>query len=135
MPRAFVGLAVALVCAAGCESDKIRTLGPTPVGEGIVIYMHADFSGPSQALNLDVVDLGKVEGSCSSGAEGEVPTWADCVSSVKVMPGWMAVLYHKAKFQGESVKLTSDSPNLRDLPGPCKDTFNDCAVSIRITRR
>jgi len=134
MPRAFVGVAVALVCASGCEGD-IRPIGPTPAGEGIVIYMHADFSGPSQALNVDVVDLGKVEGSCSSGAEGEVPTWADCVSSVRVMPGWTAVLYHKAKFQGASVKLSSDAPNLRDLPGPCKDTFNDCAVSIRITRR
>jgi Peptidase inhibitor family I36 len=134
MPRVFVGLAVALVCASGC-GEEIRPIGPTPVGEGIVIYMHADFSGPSQALNLDVVDLGKVEGSCSSGGEGEVPTWADCVSSVRVMPGWVAVLYHKAKFQGESVKLTSDTANLRDLRGPCQDTFNDCAVSIRVARR
>src|SRR6266545_7125580 len=33
MPRAFIGLAVALVVAAGCGS--IPALGPTPAGEGI----------------------------------------------------------------------------------------------------
>ena len=133
MLRARAAFVLAFVGAAGCGAD-IRPLGPTPAGEGIVIYMHADFSGPSQAIHLDVADLSKVEGSCSSGAEGEVPTWADCVSSVKVNPGWRAVLYHKANYQGDNVKLMSDAPNLRDLRGPCHDTFNDCAVSIRVIR-
>jgi hypothetical protein len=134
MPRVFVGLAAALVCVSGC-GEEIRALGPTPAGEGIVIYMHADFSGPSQSLNLDVADLRKVEGSCTTGAEGETPTWSECVSSVRINPGWLAVLYHKANYQGENVKITSDAPNLRDLRGPCKDTFNDCAVSIRVFRQ
>jgi hypothetical protein len=86
-------------------------------------------------MNRDAADLRHVEGACSSGGEGEVPTWADCVSSVKVTPGWIAVLYNKANYQGENVKLTSDTPNLQQLRGPCKDTFNDCAVSIRVRRQ
>lgn len=126
-----IGVVVAL---AACGS-AIRTLGPTPAGEGIVIYMHADFAGPSQAINVDVADLGRVEGSCSSGAEGETPTWADCVSSVKVLPGWSATLYRHANYRGESVSVTSDTPNLKTLRGPCKDTFNDCVSSIRVARQ
>ena len=135
MLRARAALTLALVCAAGCGVD-IRPLGPTPAGEGIVIYMHADFSGPSQAINVDVADLSRVEGACSGGGEGEVPTWADCVSSVKVMPGWTATLYQKSNYRGDSVTLTSDTPNLLNLRGPCsKDTFNDCAESIRVVRQ
>jgi len=67
------GVVVALVAAAGC-GGAIAPLGPTPADQGIVIYVHADFAGPQQAINVDVPDLGRVEGSCSSGAEGETPT-------------------------------------------------------------
>ena len=120
---------------AGC-GNSIQALGPTPPDQGIVIYMHADFAGPAQALNVDVPDLGNVEGSCSSGAEGEVPTWSDCISSVKVLPGWTATLYRDAKYKGASVTVTSDTPNLRDLSGPCdKNSFNDCVSSIRVARQ
>jgi hypothetical protein len=133
MPRAFIGLAVALVLAAGCAG--VSTLGPTPAGEGIVVYLHADFAGPSQATNVDVADLGRVEGSCSSGAEGETPTWDDCISSVKVMPGWSATLYRDTNYKGASVTITSDTPNLKALAGSCgKDGFNDCVSSIRVAR-
>lgn len=129
----IMGVVVALA-AARCGS--ISTLGPTPADQGIVIYIHADFAGPSQALSVDVPDLGKVRGACSSGAEGEVPTWRDCVSSVKVLPGWSATLYRDPNYKGASVAVTSDAPNLRDLPGPCdKDSFNDCVSSIRVARK
>ena len=129
-----IGVVVALTAAA-C-GGRISTLGPTPAGEGIVIYMHAGFAGPSQAINVDVADLGRVEGSCSSGAEGETPTWAHCVSSVRVMPGWTATLYEKANFRGESLALSGDTPSLRDLRGPCdKNSFNDCVSSIRVSRQ
>ena len=125
---------VVSLVAAGCGG--IPALGPTPADEGIVIYVHASFTGPSQALNVDVANLGKVQGSCSSGAEGEAPTWADCVSSGKVMAGWSATLYRDPNYRGPSVTVTSDTPNLRDLAGPCdKDSFNDCVSSIRVKRR
>jgi hypothetical protein len=118
---------------AGCGS--IPALGPTPPDQGIVIYVHADFAGPAQAVNVDVPDLGKVQGSCSSGAEGETPTWGDCISSVKVMPGWTATLYRDAKYKGASVTVTSDTPNLSGLSGPCDHTFNDCVSSIKVARQ
>ena len=129
-----IGVVVALAAAAGCGGG-FTVLGPTPADQGIVIYVHADFAGPSQAMNVDVADLGKVEGSCTSGAEGETPSWADCVSSVKVMPGWSATLYRHANYKGDSVSVTADTPNLRSLRGPCKDTFNDCVSSIRVSRQ
>lgn len=127
------GVFVAFALAA-CGS--VSSLGPTPAGEGIVIYLHADFAGPSQALNVDVPDLGKVEGACSSGGEGETPSWADCISSVKVNAGWTATLYRDKNYKGASVTVTADTPSLRDLRGPCdKDSFNDCASSIRVARK
>ena len=63
-------------------SEPFVTLGPTPSDEGITFYLHARFAGPSQAV--DVRDLGQVDGPCSGGAEGERPTWGDCMSSLKV---------------------------------------------------
>jgi len=125
---------LAAVAVAACGS--VSSLGPTPAGEGIVIFLHADFAGPSQALNVNVPDLGRVEGACSSGGEGETPSWADCISSVKVNPGWSATLYRNKDYGGASVTVSADTPNLRDLPGPCdKDSFNDCVSSIRVRRQ
>lgn len=130
----LIATGVVLTAAlAGCGS--IPALGPTPADQGIIIYVHADFTGPAQALNVDVPDLSKVQGSCSSGAEGEMPTWADCISSVKVLPGWTATLYRDTKYKGASVTVTSDTPNLRGLSGPCDHTFNDCVSSIRVSRQ
>ena len=136
--RSFVvpaGVVVAVaVAVGGCGS--LPALGPTPADQGIVIYVHADFTGPSQAVNVDVPDLDKVQGSCSKGEEGEVPTWSDCISSVKVVPGWSATLFRDANYKGPSVTVTADTPNLRDLSGPCdKDSFNDCVSSIRLARK
>src|SRR5262245_61060733 len=80
--RMLVLLVLALLVPA-C-SEPLEILGPTPAGEGITIYLHADYAGPSQAINHDVRDLEKVEGPCTHGAEGEEPTWSDCMSSVRV---------------------------------------------------
>ena len=57
-----------------CGSSDFIILGPTPPDEGIVIYIHRDYAGSSQAINVDVRDLDRVEGPCSEGAEGEVPS-------------------------------------------------------------
>jgi hypothetical protein len=117
-----------------CESDLV-VLGPTPPEQGIVIYIHADFIGASQAVDIDVRDLTRTEGPCSSGAEGEEPTWSECVSSVRVFPGWSATLYRDEDFRGRSVTVTSDAPNLRNMSGPCDGSFNDCIRSIRVARQ
>jgi hypothetical protein len=130
---ACFGVFVSLLLA-GCENDPI-ILGPTAADQGIVIYLHADFTGPSQAIDVDVRDLTRAQGPCSGGAEGEMPSWTRCVSSVRVYPGWSATLYKDDDFKGRSVTITADAPNLRNLPGPCDGTFNDCVTSIRVTRQ
>ena len=132
MRRAWVVLIISLVLA-GCGSS-LTILGPTPPDQGIVIFVHADYAGSSQALNVDVHDLTKTQGPCSSGAEGEEPTWTKCVSSVRVFPGWSATLYRDEDFKGASITLNADTPNLRNLSGPCDGSFNDCVRSIRLTR-
>ena len=119
---------------AGCGSD-LTVLGPTPPDQGIVIFVHADYAGSSQAVNVDVHDLTKTEGPCSSGAEGETPTWRKCVSSIRVFPGWSATLFNDEDFKGRSIILNAVTPNLRDLPGPCDGSFNDCVRSIRVSRQ
>ena len=129
--RVCAGVVLPFVLAA-CGGSDFDILGPTPLDQGIVIYSRADFAGPSQAINVDVRDLTKVEGPCSAGGEGEVPTWRDCVSSVRVLPGWSATLYEDKNFEGRRISITTDAPNLRDVPGPCNDSFNDCIRSIRV---
>jgi hypothetical protein len=119
---------------AGCESDW-TILGPTPPEQGIVIYIHVDYTGPSQALNIDVRDLTRTQGPCSEGAEGEEPSWRECVSSVRVFPGWSATFYRDDDFKGRSFTITADTPDLRRIPGPCDGSFNDCVESIRVTRQ
>jgi hypothetical protein len=64
-----------------------------------------------------------------------VPSWSKCVSSVRVFPGWSATLYRDEDFKGRSITVTSDTLNLRTLPGPCDGSFNDCVTSIRVTRQ
>jgi hypothetical protein len=114
-------------------SEPFVTLGPTPSDEGITFYLHSGFTGPSQAVNVDVRDLGKVDGPCSSGAEGEQPTWSDCISSLRVISGWSVILYEDDDFHGRSVTLTADTPNLITLPGPCDG--NDCVSSLRVRKQ
>src|SRR5678815_1268685 len=82
-----LSLFVLLLLIPGC-TEPLAIPGPTPVGEGITLYIHADFAGASQALNVDVGNLDRIEGPCTDAEEGEKPTWSDCVSSVRVMPGW-----------------------------------------------
>ena len=116
-------------------TDPLITLGPTPADEGITFYLHAGFAGPSQAVNVDVRDLSKVEGPCTGGAEGEQPTWGDCISSLRVIAGWRVTLYEDEQFEGRSVTVTADAPDLTSLPGPCSGTFNDCVSSMKVTRQ
>jgi hypothetical protein len=132
---ARVGAVLFPLLLAGCEGSDLVTLGPTPPDQGIIIYIHADFVGSSQAVDVDVRDLTRAQGPCSSGQEGEVPSWGECVSSVRVLPGWSATLYRDEDFKGRSVTVTSDTPDLRNLPGPCDGGFNDCITSIRVTRQ
>jgi hypothetical protein len=129
---AFVA-AVAFVLPA---CDGLDVLGPTPFDEGIIFYIHADYAGSSQQINADVRDLGDVEGPCGVATDDSEPTWDDCISSIRVMPGWGATLFEDDEFRGGRIEITTDVPDLKALRGPCgDDSYNDCISSIRVYRR
>lgn len=130
--RSSIVTAAALLLPACGAHDP---LGPTPVDQGIVIFVHSGFRGTSQQVGADVPDLDKIEGPCATSTEDAAPSWNDCVSSVRVLPGWRATLYGDRNYRGSSVELTEDAADLAEIRGGCSGNLNDCISSIRVTRR
>lgn len=130
--------AVCLVLLAGCR-DSLPT-APSDLADGIVVYEHADYLGASAHLTDDLGNLKDVKGPCleyTTDAAGSSITdsWNDCISSVRVAPGWRATLYSNFGFRGDQLQVTEDIPNLRGALGNCpQEGFNDCVSSIRIFR-
>ena len=135
---------IAAACLAfGCDktlppAGPLDDLAPT----GINIYEHADYSGVSGHLIADVSNLGSYSGGCNEICTTDqnnyrscTSYWGDCISSIKVAPGWKATIYVKSGFGGDSEELTADVPNLGQIAGPCKGNWNDCISSIRVGRR
>lgn len=120
--RICAGVVLSIPLAA-CESDMV-VLGPTPPDQGIVIFIHADFAGSSQAIDIDVRDLNKTEGPCSTGAEGEVPSWRECVSSIRVFP---AGLRRSMRMR---TSRAGASPSERTCP-----TYTSCLVPATAASR
>ncbi len=120
-----------LVCACGAP----QPIGPTPLDEGIVVFMHAGFRGTSQQLAMDVSDLGKVQGPCGGDESESSRTWNDCISSVRVLPGWGATLYGDKNFRGAALEITEDAADLGARVGSCSGSYDDCISSIRVYRR
>jgi hypothetical protein len=94
-------------------------------------------------LTSDVRDLRDYKGPCEWSVTTTTPggtpvytsgsNWNDCVSSIRVAPGWRATIYRDDDFHGDSLELTADAPNLQLVPGSCPhDGFNDCITSIRV---
>ena len=117
-------------------TEPLDILGPAPANEGIVIYIHSGFRGTSQVLAADVSNLGRVEVPGAKGDEESVTlTWDDCVSSIKVLPGWGATLYRDRDFSGASMVVTADQESLAAISGSCDGGFNDCVSSLRVYRK
>jgi len=119
---------------AGCGGDP-TPLGPTPPGEGITVYVHAGFQGTSQAVAGDVQNLSNVEGPCPEGDDVSRLTWNDCISSVRVQPGWGATVYGDRNFNGATLEILEDVTDLKAVSGSCSGSYNDCISSIRVYRR
>lgn len=151
-PRAFTLLlarvfwGIVLACATlipGCQK-KLPT-APSDLTTGIVVYEHANYLGNSAHITADIKDLKGFRGPCeetdySTTATG-TPTsstshvWNDCISSIRVAPGWRAELYKDDDFSGDRHVVTEDRSNLQLVPGDCSHGgFNDCATSIRLIR-
>jgi len=131
----------AVVIASACETEL--PTGPDQLTDGIIIYEHAGFAGESAHLTGDVDDLSYYTGPCyhySAGGAGYSSSstydWNDCVSSIKVAPGWRATVYVDAGFHEDWLDVTADLPDLAQVRGYCgHDTWNDCISSIRVRRQ
>ena len=130
------GVVAAVLLLSGCM--KNLPAAPSELTSGVTIYEHADFAGDSALLTGDLGDLGDFSGPCPSSdvTGGGRPDWNDCISSLKVAPGWRVTVYRDDDFSSDSFDATSDVPNLALVLGSCgKGGLNDCITSIRVVRQ
>lgn len=132
-------IAVGMVVMA-CQ-EHLPT-APSDVTSGITIYEHADFVGASALVDRDLENLEDFNGPCEHtyypavGNPYTVRDWEDCISSIRVAPGWEATVYRDGDYKGQSLVTTTDVANLKFVAGSCdKDGLNDCISSIRVRRR
>src|SRR5829696_7991762 len=111
-----VGVFIAL---AACGAESLPT-APSELTTGVAIYEHADYVGESALITEDVKDLKDIKGPCPMD-EGEttVHRWNDCMSSIRVAPGWRATLYRDDGFEGDRFEVSGDVPNLQQVTGGC----------------
>ena len=144
MPRIqTLALSCVLLAAggAGCETSRLPT-APSDLASGIVVYEDANYLGRSAHITEDIRDLRDVRGPCehyeSEAAGGGRYTydWNDCISSVRVAPGWRATLYRDGGYRDDELAITADVPNLQLVNHDCPhDGLNDCVTSIRVRRQ
>ena len=131
--------AAALACA-GCPSPSLPA-GPSDLATGVVIFEHANFSGRSAHVASDIRDLKDFQGPCEHDRSTGTGTttffdWNDCISSVRVAPGWRVTIYRDDGFDGQSHESGTDLPNLQLVTGSCDhDGLNDCVSSIRVRQQ
>jgi hypothetical protein len=129
----------ALMVLPGCSDPFKLPWAPSELTTGIAIYEHANYRGAAAHITQDIDLRDPDEGPCphDSGDEysGQYWNWEDCVSSVRVAPGWRAILYRNGSFKGDMLEVTQDTANLQLVKGDCDhDGFNDCVSSIRVFR-
>jgi hypothetical protein len=126
----------AVVCLAGFACRESLPTAPTDLEIGVIVYEHADFLGQSAHITVNIDDLKDFKGPCmdfTSGTPGDTRSvWNDCISSIRLAPGWRANLYEHDNFDGEYFAVTEDISDLRFAGTGCKTGFNDCTTSIRV---
>jgi hypothetical protein len=122
-----------------CKVEGLLLTAPSELTTGVVLYENANFLGASAHLTSDVPDLRPFDGPCgyTDSSDGERHyDWNDCVSSLRVAPGWRATVYEHPNFRGEFFMTTGDTPNLQLVHGTCSSHggLNDCVSSVRVVR-
>ena len=56
----------------------------------------------------------------------------DCISSIRIPNGWSITIYDEDNYTGNSMVLTTDTPDLHNVRGPCGDDWDDCIASIQV---
>jgi hypothetical protein len=133
-----LGLAISLTALVhGCSREELP-MAPSDFSAGVIVYEHANFLGNSAHLTGDMSDLREFRGPCVHENDGSVDRdWNDCISSVRVAPGWRATLYRAPDYRDDALDVTEDVPNLQlvrqhDCPN---DGLNDCVSSLRVRQR
>jgi hypothetical protein len=138
MPRRAVVVTVIAAALAACDGLPGLPTAPSEWTSGVVIYEHANYLGTSAAITTDVEELSRFDGPCKheESNDGNTHTfydWDDCISSIRVAPGWRAMIFTSADFSGARLMVTADVPNLQLVEGRCDhDGLNDCITSIRL---
>jgi hypothetical protein len=135
-PRSILTVALVLAPIAGCMESLPSA--PSELTTGIIVYEHANFQGESAHITHDIADLWDFNGPCEhSHIFPDTTTtydWNDCISSVRVAPGWKATLYRDDGYGDDAFAITSDMPDLVNAPHDCPHWgLNDCVTSIRVS--
>jgi hypothetical protein len=141
--RRWVWIALLAVCVSLYGCQKTLPTAPSDWSTGIIIYEHANYLGDSNLVDKNVSDLRSYKGPCpesdyngSTGQSDTTYSWKNCISSIRVAAGWKATLYKDTNYDGKSVEITADVPNLQLVAGDCDHGgFNDCIESIRVARQ
>jgi hypothetical protein len=125
-----------LLPGLGCEGSLPSE--PEVLTEGIVVYVDDHYKGESGLITRDISDLNLYDGPCENDdlfSDEPMLTWGDCISSVRVAPGWRATLYRDSDYDSDSLVITSNVPDLERVYGHClKGGLGDCVSSIRVSR-
>jgi hypothetical protein len=141
-PAKKTGVAT-LALTLGLACQQTLPTAPSELVDGIVVYEDANFLGRSAHITKDISDLSGVNGPCehsegggSPGTSSLVYNWNDCISSVKVAPGWRATLYRDDGYRDDSLDIIADVPNLQLVEHDCPHGgLNDCVTSVRVRRQ
>ena len=131
--RAQLIVAVALAIGlSGCESPE--PLGPTPVDQGVIVYLNSGYRGVSQQVGADVDEIsGRLKAPATRRREARAPGTI-CISSIRVLPGWHARIYGDKNYRGAVLEVTADVPDLSRVHGSCSDSYDDCISSICVIK-
>jgi hypothetical protein len=86
-------------------------------------------------VSISAWDLGDYYGGPCNPGRFYPGDWSHCISSIRVAPGWQAVIYSDRHYQGERTTVKADIPDLSKVAGPCKGNWNDCIASIFVGRQ
>ena len=129
--------AIALATLAhGCSPSELP-MAPTAFTTGVILYEHANFLGNSAHLTADLPDLRDFRGPCVHGDDASSRDWNDCVSSVRVAPGWRVTLYRGSNYHDDALEITEDVANLQLIrEHDCDEGgLNDCVSSVRVRQQ
>jgi hypothetical protein len=122
--------------AYGCSPEELP-MAPSALSAGIILYEHANFLGNSAHLTGDLPDLRDFKGPCIHSDDASSRDWNDCVSSVRVAPGWRATLYRGTDFHDDALDISEDVANLQLIRiHDCNEGgMNDCISSVRVRQQ